>query len=176
MEETPSSKENDRGLVALIVGSYVAHNHVAVDQLPQLISDVHRSLDGLGKEPLHEVLVPAVPVKRSVQRDYVVCLECGFRGKMLRRHLHSRHGLEAADYRRRWKLSADHPLTAPGYSEHRSALANQFGLGHRSRSAAPAIPTRRGRKTSQPSATSPQVTTAPAPKRRGRRPQTVAGN
>jgi predicted transcriptional regulator len=184
MEETPPSKETDRGLVALIIGSYVAHNHVGIDQLPQLISEVHRSLGGLGKDALHEALVPAVPIKRSVQRDYVVCLECGYRSKMLGRHLRGRHGLEAADYRSRWNLSPDHPLTAPGYSEHRSALAKQFGLGHhRSRPAdqsppaleAPPLAKRRGRKTSQPAATSPELTTAaPAPKRRGRRPQTVA--
>ena len=179
MEETPPSKETDRGLVALIVGSYVAHNHVGIDQLPQLISEVHRSLGGLGKEALHEALVPAVPIKRSVQRDYVVCLECGFRSKMLRRHLRGQHGLEAAEYRARWTLSPDHPLTAPGYSEDRSALAKQLGLGHRFRPAdqsppAPEMPTRRGRKTSQPEAASPELTTAPAPKRRGRRPRPVA--
>jgi predicted transcriptional regulator len=178
MEEQPSSKETDRGLVALIVGSYVAHNNIGIDQLPHLISEVHRSLGGLGKEALHEALVPAVPIKRSVQRNYVVCLECGLRSKMLRRHLHSQHGLEAANYRARWKLSPDHPLTAPGYSERRSALAKQLGLGLRSRPVdqsprVPEIPKRRGRKTSQPAATAPEVTTAPAPKRRGRRPQTA---
>jgi predicted transcriptional regulator len=182
MEEQPSSKETDRDLVALIVGSYVAHNNVGIDQLPRLISEVHRSLGGLGKEALHEALVPAVPIKRSVQRNYVVCLECGLRSKMLRRHLHSQHGLEAANYRARWNLSPDHPLTAPGYSERRSALAKQLGLGHhRSRPADPSllpkIPKRRGRKTSQSAATSAEVTTAPAPKRRRRRPQiAVAAN
>jgi predicted transcriptional regulator len=182
MDKQSSSKETDRDLVALIVGSYVAHNNVGIDQLSRLILEVHRSLGGLGKEALPEALVPAVPIKRSVHRDYVVCLECGYRSKMLRRHLGSQHGLEAADYRARWKLSPDHPLTAPGYSERRSALAKQLGLGHhRSRpvdpSPLPEIPKRRGRKTGQPAATSAEVTTAPAPKRRGRRPQTaVAAN
>ena len=75
--------------------------------------------------------MPAVSVRRSVQRDLVVCLDCGFRSRMLRRHLRIKHGLEVADYRARWKLSADHPPTAPSYSAHRSALAKQLGLAAR---------------------------------------------
>jgi predicted transcriptional regulator len=76
---------------------------------------------------------PAVPIRRSVHRDYVVCLECGWRGKMLRRHIGTLHDLGPGEYRRRWGLSADHPLTAPGYSEARSGLAKQLGLGRRGR-------------------------------------------
>jgi predicted transcriptional regulator len=72
---------------------------------------------------------PAVPIPQSVRRDYVVCLECGFRGKILRRHLLVRHSLDVAAYRARWQLSPDHPVTAPAYSEQRSAMAKQFGLG-----------------------------------------------
>src|SRR5476651_1844348 len=80
MEEQSASKEVDPRLVALIVRSYVAHNRVGVDQLSGLISEVHRSLGGLGREaPLQGALVPAVSIKRSVHRDYVVCIECGFR-------------------------------------------------------------------------------------------------
>jgi predicted transcriptional regulator len=93
-----------------------------------LISGVWQSLAGLGRlaasAPEEAARVPAVPIRRSVQRDYVVCLECGFRGKQLRRHLTARHGLDADAYRARWKLAADHPLVAPGYSEQRSALAD----------------------------------------------------
>jgi predicted transcriptional regulator len=184
MQKQGPSRLVDPGLVTLIVRSYVAHNAISVDQLAGLISEVHRSLRGLGKEvSMHEALVPAVPIKRSVQRDFVVCLECGYRSKMLRRHLRGQHGLEAADYRARWKLSPDHPLTAPGYSEHRSALAKQIGLGRlRSRPVemspvAPEIPPvakRRGRKPSQPAAAVPEVTTATAAKRRGRKPRTLA--
>jgi predicted transcriptional regulator len=74
---------------------------------------------------------PAVPVKRSVQHGHVVCLECGFRGKTLRRHLGTKHGLQIAEYLRRWKLPSDHPLTAPAYSEQRSAMAKQLGLGRK---------------------------------------------
>jgi predicted transcriptional regulator len=176
MEEEGTNKEAHRRLVALLVRSYVAHNVVGADQLAALISEVHQSIAGLGKDRAPQAaLVPAVPVKRSVQPDFVVCLECGFRSKMLRRHLRGRHGLEAANYRARWRLSADHPLTAPRYSEHRSAVAKQLGLGHHSRPADPspfvlestAVAKRRGRKPRQPAAASPEVTTAPAPKRRG---------
>jgi predicted transcriptional regulator len=177
------SKEIDPRLVALIVRSYVAHHSISVDQFSSLISQVHRSLAGLGHvPPAEEPLVPAVSVRRSVQRDLVVCLDCGFRSRMLRRHLRIKHGLEVADYRARWKLSADHPLTAPSYSEHRSALAKQLGLGRAphqaepspSVSEAPPAAKRRGRKPSQPVTTSPEVAAAPAPKRRGRKPRELA--
>jgi predicted transcriptional regulator len=184
MAEDSTSKEVDLRLVAEIVGGYVAHNSVSVDHLSGLISEVHRSLGSLGREaPVQEALVPAVPIKRSVQRDYVVCLDCGFRSQMLRRHLRMKHGLDAAAYRARWKLSADHPITAPSYSERRSALAKQLGLGRAphqaaepnpSVSEAPPAAKRRGRKPSQPVTTSPEVAAAPAPKRRGRKPRALA--
>jgi hypothetical protein len=70
-----------------------------------------------------------------VQRDYIVCLECGFRGLVLRRHLATRHGLDPDSYRARWKLPADHPLVAPSYSDRRSRLAHQIGLGRQAMSA-----------------------------------------
>src|SRR5437762_14256628 len=95
------------------------------------------------------VLTPAVPIRRSVQRDAVVCLECGWKGKMLRRHLSTRHGLTGEQYLKRWNLQSDHPLTAPTYSEQRSTLAKELGLGRGGRQrAAPApsaAPRRRGR-------------------------------
>jgi predicted transcriptional regulator len=120
------------GLVAEIVRSYVRNNSVAVDQLGGLIATVGRALRGLGTNPppvAQEALTPAVPIRRSVQQDHVVCLECGFRGQTLRRHLRVRHGLDVAAYRARWKLAPDHPVTAPAYSEQRSAMAKQLGLG-----------------------------------------------
>jgi predicted transcriptional regulator len=133
MAEKSAAREVHRELVAQIVRSYVEHHSLGLGELSDLISTVHRSLSRLGEsQPAPEkVLVPVVPIKRSVQRDYVVCLDCGFRGKMLRRHISNVHGLETADYRARWKLSADHPLTAPSYSERRSAMAKQLGLGRR---------------------------------------------
>lgn len=127
-ENTPSKV--DRGLVARIVQSYVTKNSVAVDQLASLIKTVHRALGGVGDAPPEaEALTPAVAIRRSVQQDHVICLECGFRAQTLRRHLRTRHSLDVAAYRLRWKLSPDHPVTAPSYSERRSAMAKELGLG-----------------------------------------------
>lgn len=117
-------------LVTKIIASYVSHHNLGPEQIPELIRLVHRTMDDLGKPAAAPVsLSPAVPIRRSVQKDAVVCLDCGWRGKMLRRHLTTRHGLSGEDYLRRWKLPADHPLTAPNYSEQRSALAKELGLG-----------------------------------------------
>jgi predicted transcriptional regulator len=140
-------------LVTKIIASYVSHHNVTPDQIPELISSVHRIIDGLGKPYAIQngIPVPAVPVRRSVQRDAVVCLECGWKGKMLRRHLTTRHGLGAEQYLKRWNLASDHPLTAPNYSEQRSSLAKVLGLGRGGRQAAPEAavpndpPRRRGR-------------------------------
>jgi len=125
--------------VSKIIASYVSHHNIAPEQIPELISSVHRTLDRLGKpaEP-QGVLTPAVPVRRSVQRDAVVCLECGWKGKMLRRHLTTRHGLSAEQYLKRWNLASDHPLTAPAYSAQRSSLAKELGLGRGGRQTAAA--------------------------------------
>ena len=132
-ESTPHAV--DRSLVARIVRSYVAQNTIGIDQLAGLIGEVGRSLSRLGQNaPPQEPLVPAVSVRQSVRRAYVVCLECGFHGRAIRRHLNIRHGLAPEQYRARWKLSADHPITAPAYSERRSAMAKQIGLGRKPRS------------------------------------------
>jgi predicted transcriptional regulator len=121
-------------LVTKIIASYVSHHNVGPDQIPELINSVHKTFDTLGKAPEPQAaLTPAVPIRRSVQRDAVVCLECGWKGKMLRRHLSTRHGLTAGEYLRRWNLPSDHPLTAPIYSEQRSSLAKELGLGRGSR-------------------------------------------
>src|SRR5271165_6160954 len=123
-----------RSLVAEIVRSYVVKNHIDVDQIGGLIATLHRTLSGLGDRtlpPAVEALSPAVPIRRSVQPDHVVCLECGFRARTLRRHLRIAHGLEPAAYRARWKLAPHHPVTAPAYSASRSAIARQIGLGRK---------------------------------------------
>src|SRR5215813_454606 len=120
-------------------------------------SSDHRALSGLRK-PAAETeteRTPAVPIRRSVHRDNVTCLECGWRGQMLRRHLTTGHGLSVDQYRARWKLPRDHPLTAPSYSERRSGLAKQLGLGHGRRS------------REQPEALAPE--TPPAPRQRSPR-------
>ena len=151
MADDNSSQNVDPHLVAAIVRGYVTKNSIAVDQLGGLIATVHRTLSGLGTNtaapPLApQKLAPAVPVRRSVQPDHVVCLECGFRAVTLRRHLRIAHGLEPAAYRVRWKLAIDHPLTAPAYSERRSTMAKQLGLGRMRAKAETSPRPRRGRR------------------------------
>lgn len=145
-------------LVTKIIASYVKHHSLGPEQIPELIGTVNRIFDSLGKpvEPEAE-LTPAVPVRRSVQRDAVVCLDCGWRGKMLRRHLSTRHGLSGEQYLKRWNLASDHPLTAPTYSAQRSSLAKELGLGRGGRRTADAVaveaataPRRRGRPRAAP--------------------------
>ena len=147
-----------RDLTANIVAAYVRRNQVTSDQLATLISTVHVALSGLGKAAAEAEVgrTPAVPIRRSVHRDYVVCLECGWRGQILKRHLATGHGLSVDQYRARWKLPRDHPLTAPGYSERRSGLAKQLGLG-------------RGRSASREEPASPAQEDPAAPQSRSRR-------
>jgi len=135
-------------LAAKIVAAYVRRNLVQADQLPTLISTIYAALGKLGKtvEPEQVAPMPAVPIRRSVERGVVVCLECGWRAKMLRRHLAVQHGLRPEQYRQRWKLASDHPLTAPIYSEQRATFAKQMGLGRRGRGRSAATPTTRRRR------------------------------
>jgi predicted transcriptional regulator len=118
---------------AEIVSAYVGHNTVPPDQLPALISSVNEALSMLGQAPAAEApLTPAVSIRRSVGADAITCLDCGWEGKMIKRHLSSAHGMTPAQYRERWKLSADYPLVAPNYATQRSELAKKIGLGSRS--------------------------------------------
>ena len=159
-DEAPPASAN-RELTAEIVAAYLRRNQTAFDQLATLISTVHQALTGLGKSAAETrgERTPAVPIRRSVHRDYVVCLECGWRGQMLRRHLATGHGLTVEQYRPRWNLPPDHPMTAPGYSERRSTLALELGLGR----------TRGGsaEMTAVPEAVA-ETAPPPSPKRRGR--------
>jgi len=124
--------ENQQRLTSQIVVAYVRKNLIPTDQIASLINSVHSTLSGLGNEVVEEPpRVPAVSVRRSVHADYIICIECGHKGKMLKRHLQSRHGLSVTQYRSRWKLSSDYPTTAANYSEHRSQLAKSIGLGRR---------------------------------------------
>jgi len=156
MAEEPRNPGAYPGFVTKIIASYVSHHNVSPEQIPDLIHSVHRAIGGLGKPAAAPtVLIPAVPVRRSVQRDAVICLDCGWKGKMLRRHLSTRHGLSAGEYLKRWGLPSDHRLTAPVYSEQRSALARQLGLGRAGREAgaaqtAPPAPRRGRRPRAQP--------------------------
>jgi predicted transcriptional regulator len=132
MAEQDSAPRIDLDQVIRIVSSYVQHHEIAPDQLLTLIVNVHRALAGLRRSPpVQEPLRPAVPLRRSVQQDYVVCLECGFRAQALRRHLRTAHGLDIAGYRTRWSLPPDHPVIAPSYSARLSTMAKQIGLGRK---------------------------------------------
>lgn len=133
----------NRLLAARIVGGYLRRNQVAPDQLPGLIATVHEALGRLAKPATEPTGArsPAVPIRQSVRRDYVVCVECGYRGQMLRRHLTTAHRLSVEQYRARWNLPRDHAMTAPAYSERRSTMAKQIGLGRaRGASVKPAAP------------------------------------
>jgi predicted transcriptional regulator len=132
MDTQDTSRSGGLGPVTKIIASYVGNHTVSADQLSALIVSVDHAIRNLNA-PVQPpaARAPAVPLKKSVQRDHVVCLECGFRGKTLRRHLGTRHGLRVAEYLRRWKLPSDHPLTAPAYSEQRSAMAKELGLGRK---------------------------------------------
>jgi predicted transcriptional regulator len=132
MSDDTTARSGGLGPVTKIITSYVGNHTVAPDQLSALIISVDQAIRNLGMPVQQQPLrLPAVPIKRSVQHGHVVCLECGFQGKTLRRHLGTKHGLQIAEYLRRWKLPSDHPLTAPAYSEQRSAMAKQLGLGRK---------------------------------------------
>jgi predicted transcriptional regulator len=129
--EGPSGEELLR-LGADIVSAYVSRNAVAAEAVPEIIRTVHHALEGLSRgtpAPVEEKPKPAVPIGRSVQHDFIVCLEDGKKLKMLKRYLRSRYDLSPDDYRRRWNLPPDYPMVAPAYAARRSDFAKKIGLG-----------------------------------------------
>ena len=123
-------------LTTEIVSAYVAHNTIATSDLPVVISTVAAQLSSLGTDSLEEAkLKPAVPVRKSVRQDDIVCLVCGQAQKLLKRHLATRHDLTPDDYRAAFDLPAKYPMTAPAYAEMRSALAKKTGLGRKAKPA-----------------------------------------
>ncbi len=126
------SDKNDQGVslnqVTEIVSAYVSNNSVPTTQLSELITSVHQALMNVD-EKLPETLKPAVPKKRSVTPDYIVCLEDGKKLKMLKRHLRTSYNLSPEEYRKKWGLLDDYPMVAPTYAAQRSKLAKQIGLG-----------------------------------------------
>lgn len=115
-----------------IVRAYVRNNKLTSTQLTDLIVDVHRVLHSVSttvEEPETAPLVPAVPIKKSVHPDYIVCLEDGKRFKFLKRHLRSTFNLTPEEYRAKWDLEPDYPMVAPNYAATRSELAKKMGLG-----------------------------------------------
>jgi predicted transcriptional regulator len=121
-------------LSAEIVCAYVSHNALGAADLPKLIADVHNALQGLHSseviEPIEE-LKPAVPVRKSVASDYIICLEDGKKFKSLKRHLRTHYNLSPEEYREKWGLPSDYPMVAPSYSATRSRLAKDNGLGRK---------------------------------------------
>ena len=150
LQNTPNYIE----LAADIVSAFVSNNSVPVTELPALIGNVHAALtnvaSGLTQQPAEEPKAPAVSVKKSVQPDYIVCLEDGKRFKSLKRHLRTVYNLTPEQYRAKWGLPASYPMVAPNYAAARSELAKQMGLGARRRKAPeptpPAAPAKGRRK------------------------------
>src|SRR6201997_2973713 len=131
-----NTEETNPHSMAMIVSSYVRHHTLRPEQLADLITAVHHALSHLGQPvQTEEVLTSAVSVRRSVHHDYVVCMDCGYRGQTLRRHIRTQHALDRNEYLKRWGLRSDHPLTAPAYSERRSTLAKALGLGRKPKAA-----------------------------------------
>ena len=130
------NQDNDDTLITLtadIVAAHVSNNSVAVNDLPQLISNVHGALAGLtGSGKAADVkLEPKVPIRSSVKPDFIVCLEDGKKLKMLKRHLMTHYQMTPDQYRAKWGLAADYPMVAPNYAEQRRTLAKKIGLGLR---------------------------------------------
>lgn len=114
-----------------IVASFLTHNSVPAESVPDMIKSVHATMKEIsGDEPKPEPRAkPAVPISKSVGDDYIVCLEDGKKLKMLKRYLRSQYDMSPEDYRRKWGLPADYPMVAPNYSKRRSEFAKEIGLG-----------------------------------------------
>ena len=139
MPEAENTDDTLLTLTADIVAAHVSNNSVAVNDLPNLIQNVHSALSGISgasaaAEPKPE---PKVSIRSSVKPDYIVCLEDGKKLKMLKRHLMTHYNMTPDQYRQKWGLSADYPMVAPNYAEQRRTLAKSIGLGTKRRRARP---------------------------------------
>ncbi len=126
-------KETLITLTSDIVAAHVSNNDVSVDDVPSLITNVFTALSGLGGADTPEEVRPdpAVSIRSSVKKDHIVCLDCGKKMKMLKRHLSTEHDMSPDEYRARWELPGDYPLVAPNYAETRRDLAKKIGLGRK---------------------------------------------
>jgi predicted transcriptional regulator len=146
LQEHQMTQATDKlALVADIASSYLRRNSTSVEQIPNVIASITRAMDQAAREleggapvegepagaSAEAKPTPAVPIKKSVQRDYIVCLEDGVKARTLKRHLQSAHGLSPQQYREKWGLPRDYPMVAPTYSEHRSEMAKRLGLGRK---------------------------------------------
>jgi predicted transcriptional regulator len=135
MNDNDAAEDSLLTLTADIVAAHVSNNSVAVNDLPNLIQNVHSALAGISgrtaaAEPKPE---PKVPVRSSIKPDYIVCLEDGKRLKMLKRHLMTHYNMTPDQYRQKWGLSPEYPMVAPNYAEQRRTLAKSIGLGTKRR-------------------------------------------
>jgi len=117
-------------LVSELVSAYVSKNSLSPSELPQLINTVHEALR-MPEQAAASVPEPAVPIKKSIRPDYVICLEDGKKLKMLKRHLRTAFNMSPDEYRQKWGLSSDYPMVAPNYAAKRSELAKKIGLGRK---------------------------------------------
>lgn len=135
MEKKVTDKANNEEILVLtteIVSSYLSNNTVSAGDVPGLIEQVFRALNNVSTGAVEikaERPQPAVSIKKSVTPDYIICLEDGKQLKMLKRHLMTSYGMTPEEYRERWNLPADYPMTAPNYAKQRSRLAKKIGLG-----------------------------------------------
>ncbi len=117
---------------ARIIAAHLGNNSLPVSEVPALMRIVHKSLAKIfSGAPVETTLQPAVPIRRSITPDHIICLEDGKKLKMLKRHLRTAYDMSPEDYRIRWGLALDYPMVAPNYAKQRSALAKKFGLGKR---------------------------------------------
>lgn len=135
MPEQTSAKNMEDQLLRMtadVVAAYVSNNSLPTGQLPDVIASIYGCLRGLDQKPgeaKSEVLRPAVPIRKSITSDYLICLEDGKKLKMLKRHLRSTYKMTPDQYRAKWGLPSDYPMVAPNYAEQRSAFAKKIGLG-----------------------------------------------
>jgi predicted transcriptional regulator len=135
MAETAAPKMAEEELLRMtadVVAAYVSNNTLPTAQLAEVINSVYHSLRGLEgpiADPAPEPAKPAVPIRKSITPDYLICLEDGKKLKMLKRHLRSTYNMTPDEYRSRWGLTPDYPMVAPNYAEQRSAFAKKIGLG-----------------------------------------------
>jgi len=139
-EQTPNkvAEEELLRMTAEVVAAYVSNNALPTAQLAEVIGAVFlslKALEGKGGDAKSEPLRPAVPVRKSITPDYLVCLEDGKKLKMLKRHLKTAYNMSPESYRERWGLPSDYPMVAPNYARQRSRLAKEIGLGTRARRA-----------------------------------------
>lgn len=141
MEDKPELLE----MTADIVSAYVGNNSVSAEALPALIANIHAALSGVSNGPVEaepEPKEPAVPIRKSIAPDFLICLEDGRKFKSLKRHLRTKYDMSPEEYRTKWGLPKDYPMVAPNYAKARSELAKSMGLGHGGRKPARAAGTR----------------------------------